>query len=135
MPTDFTGRWRADLPASRLRGPTPNELIVALYHSDPELRVEMTIVSAGNSATQIAFDARTTGEAITNSVLGAQWISRSRWVNGELLIESEVSQSGRQMHFCDYWSLSHDGQRLTMEHRGDDLDGQITVLDRQSGPE
>jgi len=33
------------------------------------------------------------------------------------------------------WSLSDDGQRLTMEHRGDDLDGQITVLDPVGGAE
>jgi hypothetical protein len=27
------------------------------------------------------------------------------------------------------WSLSSDGQTLTMEHRNDDLAGQLTVLD------
>ena len=90
----------------------------------------MTIVTADDRDMRMTFDARTTGEVITNVVGTSQWASRSRWVGHELLIESDVSQSGRQMHFCDYWSLSDDGQRLTMEHRGDDLDGQITVLDR-----
>jgi hypothetical protein len=61
-----------------------------------------------------------------NHVAGAEWLSRSHWVGQELLIEAHVGHAGRQMHFCDYWSLSDDGQPLTMEHRGDDLDGQIT---------
>lgn len=32
--------------------------------------------------------------------------------------------------FLDYWSLSSDGQKLIMEHRGDDLAGQITFLQK-----
>jgi hypothetical protein len=133
--SDFTGRWRADLAASRLRGPTPKEIVVSLVHSDPDLRAEMTIVTADATATHIVFDARTTGEAIANTIGGAEWVSRSRWAEHELLIESDVSQAGRLMHFRDYWSLSSDGQRLTMEHRGDDLDGQLTVLHRMDGAE
>lgn len=38
--------------------------------------------------------------------------------------------AGRQGHFLDYWSLSSDGQTLIMEHRGDDLAGQITFLEK-----
>lgn len=41
-----------------------------------------------------------------------------------------MNRGERQIHFCDYWSLSSDGRTLTMEHRGDDLAGQITFLDR-----
>lgn len=133
--SDFTGTWRADLAASRLRGPTPSEIVVSLLHSDPELRVEMTIVMPDTAATHTTFDACTTGEAIVNTVGGAEWVSHSRWIENELLIESDVSHAGRQMHFRDYWFLSDDGRRLTMEHRGDDLDGQITVLDRIDGAE
>ena len=131
---DLTGTWRADLAASTLRGPTPSAIIVSLVHADPELQVDMTITAADGVATRTAFHARTTGEPVTNDVLGAQWVSRSRWVDGELLIESDVSHSARHMHFCDYWSLSRDGRRLTMAHRGDDLDGQITVLDLEHAP-
>ena len=133
--SDFTGTWRGDLAASRLRGPTPNEIVVSLVHADPELRVEMTIAMADTTATHLVFDACTTGEAIVNTIGGAEWVSRSRWFDRELLIESDVSQAGRRMHFCDYWSLSDDRRRLTMEHRGDDLDGQLTVLDRMDGAE
>jgi len=33
----------------------------------------------------------------------------------------------RELHFKNHWSLSDDGQTLTMAHRDDDLAGQIAV--------
>lgn len=54
-----------------------------------------------------------------------------RWVGRELLIESWVKQGERDLHFRDYWSLSSDNETLTMEHRDDDLAGQITIVERQ----
>jgi hypothetical protein len=133
MHSDFTGTWRADLAASRLRGPIPDEITSSIKHGDAMLRVVMTIITSGAPALPMAFEVSTTGEATMNTVLGAEWISRSRWVGRELLIESDVKHAGRQMHFCDYWSLSDDGRHLIMEHRGDDLEGQITVFDRIAG--
>jgi hypothetical protein len=131
--SDFTGTWRADLAASRLRGPTPSEITAEVIYADPELRVIMTIRTPNAADSQIAFDVCAIGGPRRNTVLGAEWVSSSRWVGTELLIESEVSHAGRQMHFCDYWSISNDGRRLTMEHREDDLHGQITVFDRIDG--
>lgn len=129
MIPNFSGKWKADLQRSRLLGPAPKEILVSVVHSEPELQVDMSVmVEAG--AQHIGFRARTTGETARNIVLGSEWQSRLRWIGPELLIESWVAHSGRQMHFCDYWSLSPDGKRLTMEHRDDDLPGQITILER-----
>lgn len=75
---------------------------MSLVHADPDLRVDMTIISADGAATRIRFGARATNEAIANTVLGSEWVTRSRWVGDELRIESRVNQSGRRMHFCDY---------------------------------
>jgi len=93
----------------------------------------MTIVTAGTPPSRIAFEVSATGESSTNTVQGAKWVCRARWIGRELLIHSDVNHAGRSMHLCDYWSTSDDGQRLTMEHRGDDLAGQITVFDRIGG--
>ena len=131
--SDFTGTWRADLAASRLRGPAPSEIAAEVIHADPELRVVMTIRTPNAAESRIAFDVCAIGGTRRNTILGAEWVSSSRWVGTELLIESEVSHAGRQMHFCDYWSISDDGRRLTMEHREDDLHGQITVFNRIDG--
>ena len=117
----------------------PDEITAAVDHGDETLRVVMTIVAAGGGAvapaSSMAFEVGLSGDATVNSIRGSEWISRSRWVDGELLIESDVTHGGRRMHFCDYWSVSDDGRRLTMEHRGDDLEGQITVFDRVGGGE
>jgi hypothetical protein len=36
----------------------------------------------------------------------------------------------RELRFRDHWFLSNDAQTLTMEHRDDDLAGQISVLEK-----
>lgn len=133
MNLDFTGKWRANLENSRLLGPSPRELLITIGHSEPELRFHMAVTSADGSTQQIDFCGRTTGESATNLVLGAVWKSRLAWMGLELLVESWINHSGREMHFCDYWSLSSDRRVLTMEHRNDDLQDQITVLERVPG--
>lgn len=132
---NFTGRWKADLSASRLQGPMPKEIVVSIAHAEPDLKVEMTMVTEKHSPTRMAFATRTTNEPTTNTVRGGEWISRARWIGDELLIESHVSRDGWRLHFLDYWSLSNDGRRLTMEHRDDALAGQVTILDRTDAAE
>jgi hypothetical protein len=127
---DFTGSWRADLTASKLHGAVPNAITASIVQNADALRVEMTIVSSDDTSARMLYEVRIDGPALSNNILGSEWVSRSRWVGSELLIDSEVTHAGRSMHFRDYWSMSDDGQRLTMEHRDDDLRGQITVLDR-----
>jgi hypothetical protein len=78
----------------------------------------------------VVFKCVTTGDEITNSMRGALVRSRSRWEGAELVIESWMNLGGRESYFRDHWSLSPDGLVLTMEHRNDDLSGQMTVLER-----
>lgn len=86
------------------------------------------------SVVHAVFCARTTGERVANTVMGSDWQTEALWVGRELMIESWVQQPNRELHFCDYWSLSSDGRTLTMEHRGDDLAGQLTILRRVDPP-
>jgi hypothetical protein len=108
MNLNFSGVWKGNLEKSKVLGPAPEAVLVRINHADPELIVEM----------------------VTNSVHGIQVRSRSNWVGTELLIESWMNVGGREGHFRDYWSLSSDGRTLRMEHRHDDLAGQITLLER-----
>jgi hypothetical protein len=89
----------------------------------------MLISKADGGEDRVRFSALTTGEEVTKQVSGAQMRSRLRWAGRELLIESWMKLGGHEAHFCDYWSLSDDGQTLTMEHR-DDLAGQVTLFER-----
>jgi hypothetical protein len=130
MSPDLRGLWKADLEQSKLLGLTPKAVTVKINHSNSELVVEMLITKADGGEDRVRFSALTTGEEVANQVSGAQMRSRLRWAERELLIESRMKLGGQEAHFCDYWSLSDDGQTPTMEHGDDDLAGQITLFER-----
>jgi hypothetical protein len=130
MNLNFSGVWIGNLEKSKLLGPAPKAVLVSINHVDPELIVEMVITKMDDTEDRLLFRGLTTGEEVANSVHGTQLRSRSNWLGTELLIESWMNVGGRQGHFRDYWSLSSDGRTLTMEHRDDDLAGQITLLER-----
>ena len=128
MLRNLSGIWKADLKRSKLLGPLPNEMVVQITHSEPALSVEMTIVAMDGREHKIKFQGSTSGEEASNTILGAPWRSRFQWLGSELLIESWVKQNDRELHFRDFWSISSDGQVLTMAHRDDDLAGQVTIF-------
>lgn len=130
MSPDFSGVWKADLQRSKLLGPQPTAVLAKIKHSGEDLSAEIVITKADGCENSLVFKGRTSGEQITNVVQGVEMRSRLRWVDNELLIESWVNVDRRQGHFLDYWSLSSDGETLIMEHRGDDLAGQITFLQK-----
>ena len=130
MNLNFSGVWKGNLEKSKLLGPAPKVILVKINHADPELVVEMVITKMDDTEDRVLFRGLTNGEEVANSVHGIQVRSRSNWVGTELLIESSMKVGGREGHFRDFWSLSGDGQTLTMEHRDDDLAGQITLLER-----
>ena len=55
---------------------------------------------------------------------------RASWQRDELRIESYMRAGDREFQFRDFWSLSADGLTLKMEHRDDDLAGQVSILER-----
>lgn len=134
MTQDFSGTWKANLEKSKLLGPVPRAMLVKIEHSDPKLMEEIVITKMDGSEDRVVFRCLTTGEEVANSIRGVQLRSRSRWEQEELVIESWMTLGGRSCYFRDYWRLSAGGQVLTMEHRDDDLAGQITVLER-AGPD
>ena len=102
----------------------------SIHHADPELRVEMVLTKPDGTVVRTASRFLTTGEEVTNPVYGTRMRSSCQWVDGELLVESWVVLRDRDWHTRDFWSLSEDGQTLTIEHRDGDLAGQITRLER-----
>jgi len=130
MSPDFSGVWKTHLQRSKLLGSQPTAVLAKIKQSEEELAAEMVITKADGCENSLVFKGRTSGEQITNVVQGVEMRSRLQWVDNELLIESWVNVAGRQGHFLDYRSFSNDGQTLIMEHRGDDLAGQITFLQK-----
>lgn len=90
----------------------------------------MVLIKPDGTEVRTASRFLTTGEEITNSIYGTGMRSRCQWLHRELLIESWVTLRDRDWHTRDFWSLSEDGQTLTMQHRDGDLAGQVARLDR-----
>jgi len=126
--TCFSGIWIADLSLSRLRGPQPRAITIQIEHSDPELRQEILVTRRDGSQDRIVFQCATNGEPGKSLLNGKTIRGTAGWQRDELVIESWVQFGAREMHFCDHWSLSADGSTLSMEHRNDDLAGQLTLL-------
>jgi hypothetical protein len=127
---NFSGVWKANLEKSKLFGPAPKAMRVKIEHSDPTLVEEILITKIDGSEDRVVFRCVTTGDEIINSIRSAVVRSCARWEGAELVIESWMNVGDRESYFRDHWSLSDHGQVLTMEHRNDDLAGQITMLER-----
>ena len=68
----------------------------------------------------------------TNAIGDASGQTLARWEAEELVVEFRMKTPGRDVYVKDHWSLSADGQTLTMVHLDDDLAGQISVFERKS---
>lgn len=130
MSVDFSGAWTADLRASRLLGPQPMAITIIIEHHDPELKETVVVLRADGQEQNAILQCRTDGGDGQSWLEGEAVRGGARWEGDELVIEIWPDASGRELHLCDYWSLSPDGQTLCMEHRNDDLAGQHTVLRR-----
>jgi len=127
---NFTGTWKANLSMSRLMGPMPKAILMKIVHSDPQLQEEIFVTRADGNEERIVFQCRTDGKPDGNLLNGRAVRGGARWEGEDLVIESWIQVGTTERHFCDYWSLSPDGQTLSMEHRDDDLAGQLTILDK-----
>jgi hypothetical protein len=132
MSVDFTGLWQTDLSHSKLLGPQPKAMTMEIAHSEPDLQQTIAVTKEDGIEERIAFHCQTNGEPGKCRFNGAEVRGTARWQRDELVIELWVEQGGREIYLCDCWSLSADGQTLTMEHRNDALAGQVAVLRRVS---
>jgi hypothetical protein len=130
--TDFTGVWKVNLEKTVLRGPAPKQILMKIEHREPLLNQQILLTDAGGTERRQAFAFEIGGES-ANPVGGSTARTRAQWEGMELVIESWMKTPDREFHFKDHWSLSRDGQTLTMAHRDDDLAGQITILERALG--
>jgi hypothetical protein len=128
---DFSGVWELNFEKSSLRGPAPERILMKISHKEPRLVQEILVTIAGGKEQRMTFTLEI-GAETTNPMGGGMARNHAWWQEKELVIESRVSLSGREAYFKDHWSLSKDGQTLTMEHRDDDLAGQIAVLEKRS---
>lgn len=130
MSSNFSGTWKADLSQSKLLGPQATAMTITIEHRDPQLQEVIDVVRADGQEQHMVFKCWTDGREGGAEFEGKPIRANVRWQGDELLIEVWVNAGDREMHLCDYWSLSTDGQTLLMEHRNDDLAGQRVMLRR-----
>ena len=126
---DFTGTWQAKLERSVLRSASPGQIVQKIAHAEPGLEQE-TILTREGREQRLLFRYLTTGEETLNQLAGRTVRNRAHWDGDCLVIESWTDMAGRELHFEDRWTLSEDGNSLTMAHRDDPLAGQVVVHDR-----
>jgi hypothetical protein len=126
---DFTGTWKLNLERSTLRGSIPKQLLMKIEHREPILIQEVWFTDDSGSERRQTFTVEI-GSGTFNPIGGTTALTHSRWEGSELVIESRMKTPEREFYFKDHWSLSGDGQTLTMAHRDDDLAGQISVLEK-----
>ena len=104
----MAGLWEVDLARSRLMGPPPRRVLMKIAHEGDELKHAMLVTRPdGTEQRAVAtYRPRPDGDRVV----------------------IETTYGGRE--FRDYWSLSDDGQTLTMAHLDDALAGQISILTR-----
>ena len=129
MSFNCTGIWKANLRKSKFIGPPPDAISINIEQSERELREEVVVTKLDVSRERLLFECHINGQQDGN-LNGTPVRGGARWDGEELVIETWIQFGAREMHFCDYWSLSSDGQTLIMQHRNDDLAGQLTILDR-----
>lgn len=125
---NFSGRWRADLQASKLLHPPPQELLIDIDHSGNRITEEIRSIPHDGAEQRLVFSCTTTGEDGHSTFDGKPIRGQAYWQDDELIIESWAELGGGERYFRDCWLLSPDGQTLTMEHRNDALGGQKIVL-------
>jgi len=129
MTADLSGVWHLNLEKSKIRGSLPRRMTVRIQHHEPNIVQHVESMNADGSENSATFRFTVGIEAI-NSIRGFPLRTIARWEGQELLVESWMKTANRELHFKDYWSISADGRTLTMSHRDDDLDGQISVLEK-----
>jgi hypothetical protein len=128
---NFSGVWQLDAANSHMLGRPFSRMLVKIDYRNPALMQTVLVIDVNGGKQQLVFEFLTSGEDSVNSVGSGQMRTRASWEGDELLIESWIQTGERHSHFRDYWSLSKPGDTLTMEHRDDDLAGQVAVLERQ----
>lgn len=122
--------WRLNLNKSKFLHSRPARMLVRIEYRDPWLIDTTLTIDASGGTVQDVFTAFTSGEEFVNVIRGTNLRSRASWEGNELLIESWADVGERKAHFRDHWSLSEDGSTLRMEHRDDDLAGQVAVFEK-----
>ncbi|MGC9945206.1 MAG: hypothetical protein ABSF64_02315 [Bryobacteraceae bacterium] len=112
---NFSGSWKLNTAKSDFGAmPAPDTRNDKIVHADPGLTDSFTQSGPrGELAAEMKYS--TDGKETTNSLRGNQIVSIAKWEGDELVIAAKTSMQGADITFTDRWSLSADGNTLTIQ--------------------
>ena len=112
---NFSGVWKLDLSRSEF-GPLrrPKSRTDRIAHQEPSLKLNIT--QQGRNG-EFSYELRytTDGRENHNDMLGNPLRSRLKWADDVLVIETQGTLNGNDVSIQDHWTLSTDGNTLTVQ--------------------
>ncbi len=112
---NFSGTWKCNISKSDFgQMPAPDTRTDKITHEDPDLK---DTLSQSGQMGEVTADLKysTDGKETTNSVRGNEIKSTAKWEGDELVINGKGSFQGADITLTDHWSLSGDGNTLTIQ--------------------
>lgn len=113
---DFSGTWILDKGKSRLQAPAPDTSILHIDHSGVRFLLHRAHVLDGE-ADLYEILVLTDGKEDVKKSEGYKAVDRCRWEGDSLVVESRVTQGREKSLTFMKYSLSPDGNELTVEER------------------
>jgi hypothetical protein len=114
---NFSGEWRMNPAKSNFAPlPQPDKLVRKISQNDSRLKITTTQFGQGREiVTDLSYT--TDGAPCRNAIRGQEFTGTARWDGDALLIESKREVQGMEIVQRESWTLSTDGQTLTIANR------------------
>jgi hypothetical protein len=114
---NFSGEWKMNPVKSNFAPlPQPDKLVRRISLQDSRLRITTTQFGQGREiVTDLSYT--TDGAECKNTIRGEQFTGTARWDGDALAIESRREVQGREIVQTENWTLSSDGQTMTIVNR------------------
>ena len=114
---NFSGEWKMDPNRSNFSPlPAPDSLVRKISHNGSHLKIATTQWGQQREiTTELSYT--TDGRPCKNTVSGQEVTGSARWDGSQLVVESTRVVQGMQIGQREVWSLSEDGQTLTISNR------------------
>jgi hypothetical protein len=114
---NFSGEWKMSAAKSNFAPlPQPDKLVRRISLQDSRLKINTTQFGQGREiVTELSYTMD--GAECKNTIRGEQFTGTARWNGDTLVIESKREVQGMEIVQRESWTLSADGQNMTIVNR------------------
>jgi len=114
---NFSGEWKMNRERSNFAPlPQPDKMVRKISQHDAHLKIKTTQVGQQREiVTELSYT--TDGRACKNVIRGEEFTGTARWDGDTLVIQSKREVQGMEIIQRESWTLSADGQTLTIANR------------------